>query len=254
MPYKRRHPTWRRSRTSPRKARRTTKGRVSSSRRTRYRRGYKGRRGRIGILKTIAPNVAYVKLRCGDTWALSGTTPGTSNWLRLHANNAYDPVSGASTAKCSGYDQIMAMYKYLQVQAVKIRVGFVQTTAAASEVYGYIQFEPSSGNYNRVLTADELNESLVPFTRKRIITSPSYYNQRQPVWIKNYISIKRLEHKGFLEPANYRQTLSGGPTVNSYMNVGYQQCDSSGTVGSAIRALVRITYYCKVYERLPLGA
>jgi len=251
--YKRTRPSGRRY--VPSRSAKSRRGRTGRPIYKRKARAYASRQmARPSMMRTIAPQIYYTKLHMGDTWALSAATPGTTNWVRFHANNAYDPRAGASTSKCSGYDQLLSIYHYLVVKACKISVGFVQTTDNSVEVYGYSQFEPSTNNLNRVLTPDELTESRVQFTRKRIVSSPMHNNQLQPVWVKNYVAIKTLERNFALDPAQYRQWKSGGPAVNTYINVGYQTTGSAEVVSSAVRALVRITYYCKLFERLPMGS
>lgn len=202
----------------------------------------------------IVPDKAFCKFKAADTWNFSYTSPGTSDFMWLYANNPYDPIAGASTTACTGYSTMMTLYNKCMVYGCRVKAGFVQTTASGSELFGYIHQDISSTSYAALLTQAQLCEGGLKHLTYRLLQAPIQSNQVQPVWIKNFARTKDLEQKRELEPASYACTASAGPTIKTNAMIGLVHAGTGLTDGFAVRVLIRVTYYCKLFDKKALTA
>lgn len=205
-------------------------------------------------LGNAQPDNILVKFKASDIWNFTYATPGVSDFMWMYGNNPYDPIHGASTTACAGYAQYMAMYNKCVTYATKITVGFVQTTNNASELYGYVHHDISTTSLARVLTQSEVVEASLKHFKYCLVTSTNITQQVQPVWVRMFARIKDVEQKTELEPSIYSCGAASGPTNLTALLIGLVHVGSALTDGFAIRAIINVTYYCKLLDKKPLGA
>lgn len=244
MPFarKRKRPSFRRK-TRPAKFRRTSRSTRKYPRRT-WRRRFRFPKQ----MGTIIPQKALCKFKCSDLWTLSntnGNAPGSSSWKGFYANNPYDPVVGVSTTKCSGFDQMMSIYKYGVVHACKV-VCYWETGAGENSHFLYSRFYDHNST-PAIITCDELFENN-NYTRY-VRALPTGHSKPEPI-LKHFARIKYIEKVKQLDPTTYAFQKTGNPTIPVGCVVGLCSPLTTFTGVWNDTVQVRITYYCKVWERV----
>lgn len=198
--------------------------------------------------KTPIPSVVYTRFKCQDTWTIS-----TVARLNLYANNPYDPVVGVSTSACSGFPQLMAIWRYCICFGCKVATTSVLISGTGSHAYIYIAYDDHFGTMSAAtITRDYIREHPQNL-RSKAVYSSSYL--KAPVRLSFYKKIKAIEHKKELEPQIYALTNAGGLTANAlcFAYVGLVPGGST-TAGVSADIDVTITYWCKLYDRIPVDA
>lgn len=238
---KRRRPSFKRKGRSYGYKRRYT--RKTRSRRGGFRRGIPRRFGPSRSLGALVPNVVRVKFHAADVW--QPATNAAGSYVCFYQNNPYDPVVGASTTKCSGFDQIMGLFKLGICYGSKISVRFLNGMGVNSFTYvravGYTDY-PITAQIDRNMALETPQNTITKFT-------PVYLYNQKPTYIKMYRSTKALAHKKFLDPDSWHYYLSGGPTMQQEWQVGYFPADTTNSIVYSMPMYVRITYYCKCFNR-----
>lgn len=190
------------------------------------------------------------KFKMEDVWNFTVSSPGASVGYNFYANNAFDPVVGTSTSACSGYPQLMQIYKYCTVFATKVRAIF--TIVTGHQAFGYVLMEDHNFRHVAGITRDFLREN--PRDVRSAYLFNGQYNTK-PKTVTMFRTTKGLEHKTELENPAYSSTVSGGPTIYTYAQVGVLEAGSGVNPGGGqIYANIRITYYCKLFDRINLDA
>lgn len=260
--FRRRYTPFRRFRTYRRRSY-TGRYRSRSGFRRRYlgsRRGVMRRRSRSAVpysrridripWSPIAPMV-LTKFKMEDVWNFQVTAPGgASAGINLYGNNAYDPVVGSSTSACSGYSQLMQIYKYCTCYGTKVRAIF--NLYLGHQCFGYILMEDHNFRHSTGITRDFLREN--PRDCRSAYLFNGTYNS-SPKTITLFRTTKSLEQKTELENPAYSSTSSGGPTIYTYAQVGIVPSGSGVNPGGcSVFVNIRITYYCKLFDRVNLDA
>lgn len=164
----------------------------------------------------------------------------------FYANDPTDPVVGASVSACSGFKSMMGIYLNGICNAVKVSVTFMNYGTTLNGI-GYVMFTNSSvGVQGTALTLNQITEC--PVNLKSVNLPVTTYNGR-PRTITYYKKIKQLQGKSELEPAAYQFTDTQGPGTACYFMVGFTPTDSSAANTTTCAFYVRITYYCKLFNR-----
>lgn len=224
-----------------------------SRRRWGSRRRVSYRRSVTRIPRIPLPNIMYLKFHFAES--ISGTVNSTAPVYAFlgYANNPYDPVVGASTVGCSGFNAIMSIYQWCLCFACKVRVTTQQTSTNSIEGYCYILMENHdalrSNSATAAISLDLLREN--PIHVKSRLMYNYQYNTR-PTTISMYRRIKTLESVGVLDPDKYRCSRTSGPSLNSRFTFGYRTSDNTMATAQTVRQHFKVTYYCRVYERANL--
>lgn len=237
--YKRRFPNFRRGRTYGKMFRK--RRRLANTTLPRY------KQATITRNPPVSP-IMYTKFKMGDVWNLNIIAPNTRAALNIYLNNPYDPIVGASVSACAGYSQLMAVYKYCICFAVKVTCTFAPGATAQPLVFVYIAMDGLENLHPTGYLKDPLQEGS-PLNLKYKTVWPGLNNQRTTT-ISMYRRIKTLTSEKDLEETQYRGTQTAGPTNLVYGVVGATLAGSGTVTASAyINAAIKITYYCKLYER-----
>ena len=194
-------------------------------------------------LGTIIPNRVFCKFKASDVWKPTATATGGA--LNFYANNVYDPVQGISSTKCSGVTQMLSIYTFGIVNACKVTCKFLNGSGVNTFVY--IMW---NGSDTVLPAAAPGRDFLLECPRDlRYRHYPVFQYNVLPVTMRSYKRIKYLEKKKELEPADYKFTSSAGPAKACGLQIGYCPTDSANATAYACEMYVRITYYCRLYDR-----
>lgn len=201
-------------------------------------------------LGLVVPDSAMVKFKACDTWLLTRViASSTEPWMSFYSNNPYDPVVGASTTKCTGFDDLMSFYKRGIVYGFKIEVDPILITNVAEHVC-YVHHMDHNKNNNTWLSLNQITETGL-VDKWRLIYSYVFKIPGRD-HMMSYKKIKDLERTKDLDIDNYSFTKSTGPTLTTLCNLGWRMADSSQNPDITTRAFVQITYYCKLFEKLTM--
>lgn len=201
-------------------------------------------------LGTIIPPKAMVKFKGADTWSLTNTTPGTSNWKQFYANNPFDPVVGASTTACSGFSQMMAFYARGICFATKVVLHWEQSTSEHTHML-YVKWWSSLETPANV-SSDEMLENPRGRIRYRR-TLPADHGRPEPI-VRAFARTKVIENAKDLAPVYYAFTGAHGPSTTTYFTIGLQSPESNYTGPWSDRISAVVTYYCRLFDRLDVSA
>lgn len=209
------------------------------------RRGYAPRV--VRSLGTIIPENARVKFHAADVWTMDVvSTPYRS----YNAFDPHDPVTGASTTMCSGFPELMSIYRFGICYASKISVAL--HPGNSGNVLGYEGIKYFSSSESAIMpSSNDVSEN--PVHLRYVLTSNTTCNERYPKYFKYYMKQKTIENKRFLDPVSYQFTSSTSPTINPVAWVFCLTANTSGGSPLSWNARVRITYYCKVFSKRMLG-
>lgn len=214
----------------------------------RIRRLYK-RQEAVKFYKWPVPSIVYTKFRAQDSWGL--TIPAKVNF---YAGNPFDPVVGASVTACSGYAALMSIYAQCLCFACSVKVIAVAGGGTASHCKMYIMWEDHNAQHvGAALARDYVQEN----RRDCVVKNCYLYNYNvRPCYLKSFRKIKAIEKKKELEPLLYACGPSSGPAgganYQTYCYVGGVMGSSTGGLTLQVEADVRITYYCKLFNRVDL--
>lgn len=120
---------------------------------------------------------------------------------------------------------------------------------------GYVLMEDHTFTHvGENVTRDFLMENPINCRWRILYRDTNAQNFRTPR-ISMYRTIKQLEQKKELEPLTYSSTVSAGPQIYTYAKVGVRNIGSGTSPGNVtLHANVRITYYCKLFDRANMDA
>lgn len=221
----------------------------------RYRgvRGLYNSRSVTTIPRIPLPNIMYLKFHYAEqvTGTVNNTSPVFA--IPLYANNPYDPVVGASTVGCSGFNAVMSLYAWCMCFAAKITLRVQESSANTIEIYAWILMESHdaqrSTTPSQSITLDLLRENPIHLKSKLIYNAA--YNVR-PTYLSMYRRIKSIEGTSHLDPFQYRCSRTVGPAINSRLTFGIRTSDNTVATAQTARMHFKVTYYCRVYDRLNL--
>lgn len=227
--------------------------RMKTGRRKTFRRSMKRfRRPRIQRnLGLVLPRTCFTKFKAVDTWQLNKSI-SLSPFMRFYSNNPYDPVYGTSTTKCTGFDDMMDIYKYGICYGFKINVRPVYSSNQP-EIILYIQNDGHEGtNTGSILTLNQVTETNL-VAKWRMLYSFNIMSDPAKIRpLRNYVKIKHLEHKRELETTNYQFSKSTGPNFSTVCALGAVYANSASTFDFSVRCFVQITYYCRLFEKMQM--
>lgn len=209
-------------------------------------------------MTTIIPESPFVKFRFQEQVEISFNGGTMALVMRhYHVNNPYDPISGASVGACSGYQTMLtSLYRRCVTYGFKIKALIVQPTAQREHIV-YMRAQDHTLPYgNTGMGIDTLQETRQRFVRKKLVL-PLGHEQKEPLMLKMYINVKKLERVNQLTLDKYATTNAAGPPVgNAFLGIGvtwlHGNVINSGTVSDRINT--QITYYCRLYGKRLLPA
>lgn len=186
-----------------------------------------------------------------DVWSFTG-----DGYVSFYANNPYDPVVGVSTSACSGFPQLMSIWKYCICYGFKITVIWHAGSASAPSATLYIHFQ----DHNHAIPDGQQTRDFILENPQWIRTQTAWnsaWNITGPKRATVFKKIKDIEHKKELEPQIYQCTYSGGLTGSGlcYCTVGVMSTGSSAlsTLGTVCMDC-SLTYYCRIWDRIKMDA
>lgn len=191
---------------------------------------------------TVIPNKIFTKFRACDTWTPAASPSG--GLVSFYANNPYDPVVGVSTTKCSGFTEMMHIYTYGICYGCKITVKQMPITVNSLV---YCMFTDST--VSLPASAPSMNFLCECPRDCRWKHAPVKDYNANPPMIKMFRKMKYLEKKRELEPNDYKFTSSAGPAKAIGVQVGYIPANSTNATNYYNELFVRITYYCRLFDR-----
>lgn len=212
---------------------------------TMHRRMYKKARKMkmVKHLGNVIPNNIMTKFRVTGSWAPTSYAGG--GCTSFYANNPYDPVVGASTSACSGFAKLMSLYKYGICYACKASAKFMPINVNS---LGYIMFTDSEVS---LAAAQPSLDFLTEIPKNTVSKHHAIYSYNEtPMFLKLFRTIKGIELKKELEPYDYRFEASSGPRKSIGVQIGYIPADSSNSTAYTWVMWIKITYYCRLYDRM----
>lgn len=162
-------------------------------------------------------------------------------------NNPYDPVVGISTSACSAYNVLMTIYRRCVCFASKITVRAINI--GNMEAYLYVLGENHDFRHTNGVTRDFIRENPVNLRSKLVF---QHEMNMRPTFIRSFRKIKSMEDKKELEPITYGCTISSGPSIPTYWQVGSVYSASGDISTSTTRVIIKIVYYCRLNDRINL--
>lgn len=262
MPYTRRRRAVIRTRRFIRRPRRTTRPRFRRGRgswRNRFgggwkrrrigsRRLYPGRQGNI-ITKCPLPCTLWTKFRCQDEYLFNVTTTVRTHFLNFQANNPYDPILGTLPGKCSGYLDLMNIYRNCVCFAAKLQISGCSTSPIAQNVWMYILADDHNARHGSGPTNAWMGEQTKDCVKT--VIRPYIMNETSRR-LKMYRKTKDIEQISTLPIQQFGCTVTAGPAIQWYLQAGIifvGTTQIAGDVGNT-RADWKITFYCKLTDRI----
>lgn len=240
MPYRKRKYTARKSAT-----RKSAAARKPAYARRAYRKAgkrYARKYPRTMHLGAIMPSKVMTEFKAHDTWVPTAAAGG--NYTQFYANNPYDPVVGASTTACSGFDKMMQIYTYGICYACKVIVRFLN--GGAVNQTGYIYFTDSEVALPATQPSfDQINEIRRDIKKADVIVNA--YNKSPPV-ISYYRTMRSLEGSKDLRVIDYLFNDSTGPSKALGVQVGSRPLVSTDATACSLLTEVTIIYYCTLHD------
>lgn len=148
---------------------------------------------------------------------------------------------------------MMYIWKSCLCFACKVNVDF--TIHAGHQGIGYVLMEDQNMSHVGGVTRDFLMENPIHLRQKRIYLYTNVKNTRYSNRVTMYRRIKSLQQKLELEPLTYSSTRTSGPPTLTLAQVGVFNPGSGLSPGATnFLAHIRITYYCRLYDRVNLDA
>jgi len=234
--------------------------------------------------RQIFPSVAYVKLPYfTEVWLNTLESATTAEYL-FRVNSVFDPDLTSTGAQPRGLDQWLTMYNNWEVMGCKYEVmvspsSDTSLTSTANNIIVGMTVGPENfAGQNFSSLADYLEYPRSKYHKYRItarsntagsLTESATYNDR-PQWFKGYISMKQLiklygsrNNRGevsataggtalFEYPVDFVGDVSSNPNCEYTMAL-WAAGLSQDAAGSSLalpymRALVRLTYYTKLWN------
>lgn len=191
------------------------------------------------------PPHKFCKLIYGERYDFAtgaGGTYATEQVMRL--NSLYDPDFTGAGHQPRYFDQMAAMYRKYIVYGALIELTFTDPSADGIEVAALIQ--PSAESLSMTgKSVGYFNEMPQAVVRPLNNTGNQLTKIRQylPLHILDGISKVRL-----MNDPNYSATTTDNPALSPWLR--FSVGSYSGTSGVTVRAQLKITYYCKLYDRI----
>lgn len=223
-------------------------------RRTRRRRGTvrrksrprTGRRNAVTSMRSSVAPVAdsyFVKLNYTETVLdVSTTSPFTHQWAM---NDIFDPNVTGTGHQPMGHDQLALLYNKYKVFGCKFSIRFINETGTAA-VVGWI-LKP-----NNTVSASMDVAQEKPYSQTRYLSAQS--STGDSCFLKGYCNNAKLlglNKRQYGDDNDYSGVMSAVPTIRfPYLNImGH---GVNGVTSVTVRTIVSLTYYCKLYDRIPL--
>lgn len=201
-------------------------------------------------LGTPIPQQGFYKFKYADEHLVNYTAAAPADGFRLfYAANPYDPIPGLSLPKCSGFDQIMGLYRRGLCFAAKITTTWHAGNSDNVLSYGFIKLWPSANN-EAIQFPPSANEIAENPVHTRYLTMDNVTNNdKYPKRLTYFMRTKRVEQKRELENILYGFTLNSGPQSNIRAQIGAIPVNTNASGFCRFNVLVKITYYCKVFDK-----
>lgn len=257
MPYSRRRSSYQRR--NPR-AGRTRRGkryysRVTPKRGSRPRYSYKRafRAGSLGASILKAPS-SYNKLTFQDNWTLTGNGVDISKAYAYDLSSLFDPYYALGGDTVEGYDTLTNIWDHYIVNGAKVSISATITSGSENQIYSIYGIVFSSaliaGGYT-IPTYDEYTEQSSNNVVFRNHMPGVTYSQ--PHRWKKYWSLNKVEQtKRNSNLEQYSAVTNGDPAKQSIIYIGFCTQDDSAIVNNCVlHVSMRITYYAKMFSRVP---
>lgn len=173
--------------------------------------------------------------------------------MRFYSNSPYDPIVGVSTIKCTGFDDMMAIYATGICYAFKIKISSIILSSTVVEQMLYIQHnDHTSTTGNALLSLNQITEINLVSRRKTLYSANLQNSSSNSIPISSYVKMKSIEKKKELEQDVYGFTRTSGPAYHTYTSVGIQSMTSSTSPDFICRAFIQVTYYCKLFDKVQM--
>lgn len=163
-------------------------------------------------------------------------------------NSAFDPDVTATGGQPTGYDQWFGFYGRCTVLASKIKVDYVCESTNGHFKVGVVPVQttswdpttdtPTDWPGSRSMTCGPISSG------KSIVTVESFYRTSTMFGV----SAKHVK-----DDEIYGQPFNNSPTNRWYWLLYAIPADATGGLGSLINAMVEITYYVKMSDRIELA-
>lgn len=168
---------------------------------------------------------------------------GTEQVFRL--NSLYDPDFSGGGHQPYGFDQLNGIYRKYIVSAVLIEVTMFDP-ATDGLIIGCI-VQPSSATYSLTGKDKDAIQELPMSVLKRVPNTGS-----QKAYFKQYCLMATLEGLNKVQYqanlAEYAALTNASPTLTPYMRLAVT--NTTGVDGQQISVTVKLTYYCKLFDRI----
>lgn len=207
--------------------------------------------------RLITP-VTFVKMKYTPMLAgIGGTTPykpltplGSGNVfgaLFMAGNDTYDPDTQSTGGQPTGHDQWYAFYSKGAVISSKIKVEFLNNNSIAHFKVGVV---PSQGT-----TWTPVSETPTDWPGAKSAVIGPYVGGNNVRTIVNYYRTNTqwgVSSQAVKDDEEYSQTFNNSPAKPWYWMLYAIPCDGSAATGANVVAMMEITYYVKMSDRIEL--
>lgn len=204
--------------------------------------------------RLITP-VTYVKMKY--TPMLAGTTQpyreliamGLANDFGeycMSGNSTYDPDVTSTGGVCTGHDQWYGFYAIGTVVASKIKVTFINSDAQAHFKVGVVPTQATTWDPATETPPDW------PGAKSAVVDS---IHAKSMVTVENFYrtnTIFGVSAQQVRDESNYGQLITTNPVNRWYWLLYAIPADSHGSNGNVITAMIEVTYYVRMCDRIEL--
>jgi len=212
------------------------------------RRNYKRRRFNAPLsTKSPTSAVFYTKFKFSTTFSLTLDALAITIRKTFGINDPYHPDYLSSSYHCSGFHELMSVYKHCVCFAAKISAESVITENDDPETCFFIMDDSSAHDY---LAATSINWHII--TERNLHTVYRYiysraYQTSHPYRLSLYRKTKILDRQPDLDRGQYSCTASSSPSNICLSYVGLT-LPEGGSTSVHCRFFVKITYYCRLTD------
>lgn len=183
-------------------------------------------------------------LRYHETISINPGVLGNPGYYAFRVNNLYDINYSGAGHQPRGYDQLMAMYKYIAVKEAQIEMWFSPTDGAP--IVASLSADSKPDQLTDAPGRNEMFEAktaVYGYTGGVSSDGPGYVTLRVKPWQLQGNKISDVDYK-------HMETTA--PNVNTYINCRVAPLDTSDV--GACKCIVRITLHVQLTEPKEPGA
>lgn len=202
-----------------------------------------------GVKPEPFPRVLYTRCKFEDSYAFSQSTANLSVGWQFRMNNIYDPQTATGGKTVTGHAQLAAIYGRYWVTGAKVIIKFNNPSVDGTRVGVRLLTDNATSNIGTTLTT--LCER--PLTYISGLNDSGSQTKTFSFYIHPWTlcGVSKLEY--LANSSTYSSVISGSPSaLNDCMIEAFLVNPDIASV--SCRALVKVIYYVKLYNRNTLAS